>query len=314
MNTIDKKKWLDKLDDITTLAEGTKLRRWWHNPIKYTLGQIWAKGIYPLNKQVWLTSAGLFFEVPFHVTLPAGLDIFLLGAKSHDSEIRLAKFLIRHLKDGTTFFDVGAHLGYFSLLAGQLTGPSGKVISWEASPTIFAQLKKNVEAFPFINIHNQGMAAEKGDMIFFEFPMLYSEYNSLNSTQYQKASWYAKAKPKEINIKTTSLDEFVKGSTLPPDMIKIDVEGAEAEVIKGGFRIFSDHKPVIIMEFIDKNTLNDVPSAHQEAARLLHEAGYGVYQISKQGFVKELQWSDPLSTGFDSDNLVFIHHQNPLVP
>jgi len=76
------------------------------------------------------------------VTLPepASVQIFLEG----QMDPNLTDFLCHTLKSGQVFVDVGAHLGYFSLLAGRLVGPSGHVLAFEPAPETFALLERNI--------------------------------------------------------------------------------------------------------------------------------------------------------------------------
>lgn len=76
-----------------------------------------------------------------NIALPASTDIYLTGGKSHDSEIRLAKFLIKNLNQGDNFVDIGAHYGYFTLLGAHLVGKGGRVF-FEPGKSTYSLLEK----------------------------------------------------------------------------------------------------------------------------------------------------------------------------
>jgi hypothetical protein len=124
-------------------AKAPKWQRLIRSPFWYPLSMIFNKIIYPLTKKEWRKKVNTFFGIPMTTALPSGTDILLNGIKSHDSEIRLSKFLTRHLKPGEIFIDVGAHHGYYSLLASSLVGEDGKVHSIEASQHSFNLLQYN---------------------------------------------------------------------------------------------------------------------------------------------------------------------------
>ncbi|MEZ4982586.1 MAG: hypothetical protein R2769_13585 [Saprospiraceae bacterium] len=113
------------------------------DPFKYLGAILHRQLVFPLQKKSWETKSKTFWGEEMILLLPSSTDIYLTGGKSHDSEIRLAKFLIHQLRPGDTFVDIGTHYGYFTLLALEIVGASGKVFSLEASPVNFSILEKN---------------------------------------------------------------------------------------------------------------------------------------------------------------------------
>ena len=134
---------IKKLAAIEQLARGSVLGRFFKNPVRYVAAIGYWRLFYPLKKRGKFARARTFFGAEMEVVLPSATEIFLFGAKTHDSEIRLARFLLKNLRPGHTFCDVGAHFGYFTLLASQLVGENGRVIAFEASRSTFEILKKN---------------------------------------------------------------------------------------------------------------------------------------------------------------------------
>ncbi|NRB38004.1 MAG: FkbM family methyltransferase [Pseudomonadales bacterium] len=131
-----------------------------------------------------------------------------------------------------TFIDVGANVGYFSLLASQLL-PHGKVVAIEAFPSIFEKLKKNVRLNNYKNIRMINYAASDTEC---EIAMHHSIDNegattgklhaySVRPTEFESEPVVVKAKPLHQLLKTSEINNV--------RLIKIDVEGAEYEVLKG---------------------------------------------------------------------------------
>jgi len=294
-----------KLQTVKELAQGSKLNRLLKAPFKYTFGMVFFKAIYPLTKKGIMVKARTFFGKKLELLLPAGMDIYLTGGKSHDSEIRLAQFLINRLKPRHQFLDVGAHLGYFSSLAAQLVGQEGKVVAFEASPNTFAYLHKNLQDSPQSQCFNLAVAAQSGNLSFYEFPILYSEYNTLELQQFEEQSWFLKNPPQQVNVPSIALDGFIAQHQLQPQLIKIDVEGAEDQVVQGMQNFLKRHSNcAIVMEYLGTQRYN---KAHQEAIQLLAAWGYQSFIIDSNG---QLEPIADLNGYFqekllESDNVVF---------
>ena len=106
------------------------------------------------------------------VVLPSSTqDIWLYGASvDSDAEVRLARFLLRTLGAGGVFFDVGANLGYYSLLASRLVGDSGRVLAFEPAPHILPLLEANVGHRKNVSIVRKALSAAGGSMDFHVAP------------------------------------------------------------------------------------------------------------------------------------------------
>ena len=292
------------------LAKGSRLQRFFHAPVRYGLGLLFSKWLYRFTWSTWRVSSTTFFGEKITLALPAGLDIFLLGLKSHDSELRLARFLIRYLKEGAVFYDVGAHLGFFSLLATRLVGTGGKVYGFEASSEMAGYYRDNSKHVSNIQANHLAVSNTNGFIRFFEFPVLYSEYNSVDQSQYATASWFKSMKPDEVEVACTTLDSFSQKEHACPDIIKIDVEGAEQLVLEGSKELLAGCKPVVVLEFIPPSSGQWQDCSHGKALLILFDAGYELYTINNKGGLEKTKPDDYLLSGFDSDNLVCIHPDN----
>lgn len=271
-------KRIEQLNKIDRLAKSIKLERLINSPLRYTKGMIWKEIVYPVTHKTSLQNSNTFFGTNMKVLLPAGMDIYLLGAKSHDSEIRLAKWLVLNLTKNQTFIDVGAHFGYFTLLAAHLIGDGGKVAALEPSPNNFELLKMNTKAIKNIQIHPLAASQQKEIITFYEFPPAYSEYNTLNAMQFENEDWFKQQQPKPIEVQATTLDSFFQTTGLHPNVIKMDIEGAEIKALKGMRHHLTFAQPNIIIEF---SLLNQAD--HQEAVKYLQEFGYSIFCIQKDG-------------------------------
>jgi FkbM family methyltransferase len=146
------------------------------------------------------------------------------------------------VNNGMTFLDVGANKGDFSFFAGNMVGPSGKVIAFEPEPGNCNWIKKSIQKNPLSNISLIEIALSNKD----EERDLYLG---------EKSGWHsivegAKNRGEgKISVHTQKLDSIFDSLNLSSvDAMKIDVEGAEYDVISGGQKTIEKFRPIIFMD------------------------------------------------------------------
>jgi FkbM family methyltransferase len=294
---------MKKLDAIERLARGSVVGRFLKNPVRYVSAVGYWRLVYPLRKRGRFALARTFFGSEMEVVLPSATEIFLFGAKTHDSEIRLARFLMKNLRPGDTFCDVGAHFGYFTLLASQLVGENGRVIAFEASRSTFGILKKNTMQAANVTALHRAASDENKTLVFNEFPALFSEYNSLVLPEIKNAAWLKNNPPQRIEVQGQRLDDFFENEKHIPQIIKIDVEGAEPQVLRGMEHFLKNHSPTLVMEYLTGTGQN---KAHREALAFAQSLGYQFFRIKKDGKIEACEDVETAmrKAGLESDNLV----------
>jgi len=165
-------------------------------------------------------------------------SLFLYGT-FEISETRLIQSLLR---EGMAFLDIGANIGYYTVIGARLVGPTGKVHCFEPHPDIRAQLQENIARNGYQNVvvHAEAMSEQTGTVTFFT-----SEDQQNQGTSSILPGSGRKAAQQ---VPSVSLDDFV--ARLNParvDLIKMDIEGAELHVIAGGRRTLAaaDAPPII---------------------------------------------------------------------
>ncbi len=157
--------------------------------------------------------------------------------------------------DGAVFWDIGAHFGYHSLSFASLVGETGHVYSFEPNPFNVARyqmhLAKNETQAKRMTLNTFALSDADG-----EIPFVFSDdvdNSSSSGSHLQKANapldegTYRNFKCQTVMAR--SIDSFIKDPRVRiPDIMKIDVEGAELLVLKGGKAFFQQHKPTIVME------------------------------------------------------------------
>jgi FkbM family methyltransferase len=136
----------------------------------------------------------------------------------------------RAIRPGATVIDVGAHLGYYTLLAGTLAGAAGRVHAVEPCPENQAFLVKNIRLNQLQNVHLYGYAAgaARAERIF---------HITGSSDSHSLYPHPLTPTVRQVPVTEVPLDEIVRG---PVDVAKIDVEGAEFEVLAGMERLLAE--------------------------------------------------------------------------
>ncbi len=296
---------LSGIEKVKKIASASRLERMLANPVKYFRAIFFREIIYRRTRKSWEVPATTFFGFPMRILLPSATDIYLTGGKSHSSEIRLARYLIRNLHPNDSFLDVGAHYGYFSLLAAQLVGGKGRVTAFEASPATFRVLEKNTAGTPNITAINKAVSDQTTELSFFEFPNLYSEYNTIDVSQFKDKPWLEKYQPSEIRIQADTLDNLLTGQEVIPSIIKIDVEGAEFQVVSGAKDFLENHSPIVIMEYLPEQRGN---AAHVKAEAFLTGLRYAPHMIDEEGILRPINNASAYlrEVGIESDNIAFV--------
>jgi len=155
-----------------------------------------------------------------------------------DYEPETFSFFRKYLKPGNTVLDIGGHIGLFAILTAKLVRPSGKVYTFEPTPFTRQVLEEVVdlnECSDQVEVRSEAVSAKRGTTVFYDTGNEISNANSLVKTELSQ---------KEIPIELISVDEFAAERGLAVDCIKIDVEGAEMDVLLGARETFLSQRPV----------------------------------------------------------------------
>jgi FkbM family methyltransferase len=286
-------------------ARGSKWKRLLQRPVLYPALMIYDYVIYPRNRKSISLVTDTFFGIPMKTLLPSGTDIRLHKIKAHDSEIRFAKFLVRQLNPGDTFIDIGAHYGYYSLLAEALVGPSGQIFAIEASSTSAEILKENTTSFSNVRIIQAAASDVRGHITFYEYPVPYAECNTTVKDAYKGERWIQHVKEIENKVPTVLVDDLMARENITSATFKIDAEGGETAVLRGMVHSLRSFNLVVVMEY--HYTPGKV-SVHAEAARVLMDCGYQAHGIDLDGHTFAVPDIEAYLSkkGLESDNLVFV--------
>jgi FkbM family methyltransferase len=179
----------------------------------------------------------------------------------------------RILKPGMVVIDVGAHVGYYALLAARLVGQEGRVYAFEADPANYRLLSENIELNSYSNLHafSQAVTDHSGQLSFFLSPFG-SDRNSLYAENTGGGA-------REVQVTAIALDEFIASvREAQIDLIKMDIEGAELaalegmkETIKRTVRLIVEYSPLSMRE------------KPEQLLNKLSELGFRISVISNDG-------------------------------
>ncbi len=160
------------------------------------------------------------------------------------TESAAPRHFAEHIRPGMTVYDVGANKGQMALLYAALVGATGRVVSFEPSPPEFASLDANVRlnALAHVRLVQAAAAEAEGNLMF--------TYAADRPTQGKLASvepTYENAGAESFSVRTVALDSLLDCEPFP-DVIKIDVEGAAASVLRGASRILDEASPRLYIE------------------------------------------------------------------
>lgn len=214
-----------------------------------------------------------FYTIPFGPI--KGMKIFtsffisprmLLGF----DETWVAKLVKLHLVEGDTVYDVGAHIGYTSLLFSKFVGTKGKVHAFELLPNVVNQfISKTIKANKLENqifTHPVGLSNQQGELSIYvgETMMGTLDTDGYETQHIEKC-------------KVVTLDQyFVDNNLTPPKLIKVDIERAEILFLEGAISVIKKYKPLLIIEFHNLDLL-------KQGYQLLNEMNYQL--IAKNGTI-----------------------------
>ncbi len=194
-------------------------------------------------------------------------DISLFGRWGEKNEADVFK---REIKSGDIVLDIGAHIGYYTLLAAKLVGDNGKVYAFEPDPNNFECLKKNVEQNDYKNVVcvNKAVSDKTGKTeLFFS-----EETDNSQIVNPQDGT-------KSIVVDVISLDDFFDKDQ-HVDFIKIDIEGSEGKALDGMLNLIQKNKTVKILSEFFPDRLKFAIDA-KSYLEMLENLGFRFYDVNK---------------------------------
>jgi FkbM family methyltransferase len=187
----------------------------------------------------------LGFRMNLDLNDPEQLKVYFYGHYHERYEAWLVQQL---LAAGGVFYDIGANVGYFTLVAATSLAHRGQILAFEPGRNAYTRLTDNLALNPYRNIKTFPLAVadREGEATLH----LAGDIADSSASLYPSGPASAGAE----TCRTVSLDHFLASEAVPPpDLIKLDVEGAELAVLQGARQLLTAQPPMFLMEMEEKN-------------------------------------------------------------
>lgn len=232
----------------------------------WRLNQLVTRAVSIPDRATFAFDYGTFIDTSLAEWPDGYRELFLYGSMER-KELAAWKRIVR---PGDTVIDGGANYGYWTLVASQLVGPTGRVLSFEANPPTAGRLQANVEASGAINvcIYRVALAAENG-------------VASINNACQNAIGGHASLRRHEglawgesTEIRTTAADSLASIDHWPRiRLVKLDIEGAELAALRGMANLIERDMPILTVEW-NVATAAAFGYHPSEAISLLQKYGY----------------------------------------
>jgi len=186
-------------------------------------------------------------------------------------------WFLRSVKPGDTFVDVGANVGYYTIIGSRLVGDKGKVYAFEPEPESFALLQKNVRLNGLTNVvlEQKALSNRKGVIKLF-----IADLNKGDHRIYQPEG---ESRP-SVEVEAVRLDEYFKGQKRGIDVLKMDTQGAEGVILEGMTGLLEGRPdgPTIFMEFWP-HALKEMGTDPGALLKTLQSYHYQFYYFNPKG-------------------------------
>ncbi|HET6402104.1 MAG TPA: FkbM family methyltransferase [Candidatus Kapabacteria bacterium] len=185
-----------------------------------------------------------------------------------------SKLVREHLKPGMTVYNIGANLGYYSLLASECIGAGGKVFAFEPESRNLELLRKTIVENGCYNVEICSMAVSQ------ETGAAMLSISEANSGDHRLT---AIANREQVKVEVTSIDTFIAQGHAPPDTIIMDVQGSELDVLRGAESLLQSNTPLILFTEFWPGGLNERhPNGARAVLDILERAGFQFHQIDER--------------------------------
>ncbi len=203
----------------------------------------------------------------------------LLGKETWEPQ--MTKLLLKYLSKYRTFVDIGANIGYFSLIIGNTLIDKGKVFAFEPASNNFKFLEKTINEANLGNITIEKLALGDSESEGFIY---------LNDENFgDQRLWGEKTKKKE-KIQITTLDRYFSNISTNPELVKIDVQGYELKVLKGAISLLKKKRIKVIVSELWPSGLKSAGDSWEKYVAYLRKYGFNLFEILDSG--KTIPFSD----------------------
>ncbi|MGH7214114.1 MAG: FkbM family methyltransferase [Tepidisphaeraceae bacterium] len=181
---------------------------------------------------------------------------YVLGTSEPQTQDALTRFV----KPGAVVYDIGCNVGFVTVLCARLAGPDGHVYAFDPVPKHAALVRHNAASNDFHNVtaYECAVSSSTGKAQLW--------MDDISARSRLEGYFSSEEKGRMVPVAMITIDGMIEQQQLrAPTFVKIDVEGAEVEALKGMSRTLREHRPVLIC---------DTHATHKEVAEVLEAHGY----------------------------------------
>jgi len=193
-----------------------------------------------------------------------------------NTEPELREAFRKALNAGDTMIDIGANLGLHSLYTAHIVGPGGHIYAFEPIPSNIRLMKRNIQ----LNKFDERITVVEAALSNSDEPFIEMSIPADGIAVAAAINKNSQTGLGVVKVKNIHLDDYVKEKKLRPRLIKIDVEGAEHEVLKGAEKTLTELRPVLLIE-VHTFALPNFGSSPELLDKYLTSLGYQQYKIAQ---------------------------------
>jgi FkbM family methyltransferase len=256
----------------------SKPLQWLHYKVRFGLSKL---PVFPARYSLPTDDAKVFRfwwskVMPFMDPVKGAFNFDLYGW-----DVRELKFLCRYLRFGMRCLDIGSHHGLYSILASQLVGPGGKVVAIEPAPQVFRRLQWHLRLNGCRDVValQTAMGSMEGEAV------LHMPSRGVDTVSSLRRAAMTETRTQQVRVTLQSLDQIVSrelGGVV--DFVKLDVEGAEMDVLDGAVNTMSQKRALWLFEALDLTGAAWNHSARDLVERFI-AAGHAIYGFTPDGYL-----------------------------
>lgn len=235
--------------------------------------------------------------VRYRLCTPGGADVFywwtrvmpfmdpVRGAFNFELygwDVRELRFLVRLLRPGMTFVDIGAHHGLYAILAARAVGATGRVLAFEPSPTVARRLRWHLRlnAARRVELETCALADRASTMT------LYVPIGGVDTISSLRPPDLGSGRTRRVEVEVSTLDTITAARRFQAiDLVKLDVEGAELAVLAGATDVLRRHQPMWLFEALD-STAGTFGSSGRALVDRFVALGHRVFEFTPEGWLQ----------------------------
>ncbi len=245
-----------------------------------------------------------FFSAPIKVLRRDKFCMDTWGVIGGGTDILTTKFFIDTIRKGVTVIDGGAYIGWYTLLAAELTGSTGSVHAFEPTARTLPVLRRNIAGRKNIFLNNAALYKQSGQIEFYDFGKGLGYANAVVSEAKPLPGKRGENHGQHLLVQGVSLDNYCAKVGITPDFIKLDLEGGEYDALLGAQAVLKSKQPIVVIEV----SQTEIQSGeYNRIADFLRVHGYEAYRMfADKDFNAQLQPFKPAqANNFAMENIIF---------